>query len=237
MTGLPAEAVLVTCEHGGNQVPAPYRKLFEGQKRLLASHRGWDPGTRALARELARKLHAPLIASEITRLLVDLNRSPHNPRAFSEITRPLPWTDRLELLERCHQPHWAKVRAELSRLGRGGRPVVHLAVHSFTPVLNGVRRRADLALLYDPARPSERALAARWVRGLAHALPGRIVARNDPYRGNADGLTTAMRKEHSDRQYLGIEVEVSQRHVGKDGRFPCWVAESLLSTFVEARGA
>ena len=35
--------------------------------------------------------------------------------------------------------------------------VLHVAVHSFTPVLHGERRNADVGLLYDPARPRERA--------------------------------------------------------------------------------
>lgn len=237
MTGRPAEAVLVTCEHGGNRVPAEWQNLFATRERLLASHRGWDPGTLPLARSLAAMLDAPLVASELTRLLVDLNRSPHNPRVFSEVTGPLSKADRLELLERYHRPHWDAVRAGLARLGRAPSRVLHLGIHSFTPVLSGVRRRPDLSLLYDPARPSERALAARWVRSLERALPGKAIARNDPYRGNADGLTTAMRKERPDRAYLGIEVEVNQRHVGKDGRFPTWVVRGLLATLEEARNA
>lgn len=231
-----AAAVLLTCEHGGNQVPDPYRALFAGRKRLLASHRGWDPGTLALGRSLAATLDAPLVASETTRLLVDLNRSSHNPRVFSEITRPLPRIDRLELLEHYHRPHWDHVRARLAQMARGDRPVLHLGIHSFTPMLDGMPRKPDLALLYDPARPSERALAATWAQALSRALPAKVVARNDPYRGNADGLTTAMRKEHPDSAYLGIEVEVSQRHIGPGGRFPAWVARVLLATLEEVQG-
>ena len=80
-------SVVVTAEHGGNEVPAEYRTLFRSRTKLLASHRGWDPGTLDLARRLAAAFGAPLVAATTTRLLVDLNRSPHNPRAFSEITR------------------------------------------------------------------------------------------------------------------------------------------------------
>jgi len=58
----------------------------------------------------------------------------------------------------------AYVRVRLERpavLTRGDR-VIHVAVHSFTPTLRGVRRNADVGLLYDPARPGELALARRW---------------------------------------------------------------------------
>ncbi len=226
-------AVLVTSEHGGNDIPEEHRALFRGRRGLLDSHRGWDPGTLDLAERLASELGAPLVGSTVTRLLVDLNRSPHNPRVYSEVTRPLPRAQRLGLLDRWHRPHWDAVRATLERTGRGGRRVLHLGIHSFTPVLDGVERRPDIALLYDPARPGERRLVAAWSRALSLALPSRRVLRNDPYRGNTDGLITAIRRERKSANYVGIEIEINQRHVGRGGRFPAWVADTLLETLAE----
>jgi predicted N-formylglutamate amidohydrolase len=225
--------VIVTAEHGGNDVPADYRALFRGRSKLLETHRGWDPGTLALAERLATDLGAPVVSATVTRLLVDLNRSPHNPRAFSEITRPLPRAERVALLERFHRPHWDAVREQLARAIRGGRRVLHLAVHSFTPVLDGVTRKADIAVLYDPRRASEVELVDAWVPSLAAALPSHVVRRNDPYRGAGDGLPTAMRRELSPRSYVGIELEVNQRHLGARGRFPAWVPEALAGTLSE----
>jgi predicted N-formylglutamate amidohydrolase len=226
-------AVLVTCEHGGNQVPAEHRALFRGRRALLDSHRGWDPGTLDLSARLATALRAPLVASPITRLLVDLNRSPHNPRVFSEVTRALPRPERKLLLERWHRPHWSAVRRGLARRLRDRRRVLHLGVHSFAPVLHGRERRPDVALLYDPARVGERGIAVRWARALASALPARAVRRNDPYRGSSDGLTTAMRRALRSSKYVGIEIEINQRHVGRDGTFPAWVDAALLNTLSE----
>jgi len=223
-------SVVITCEHGGNDVPAELRALFRGQDALLASHRGWDPGTLGLARALAERLAAPLVSATVTRLLVDLNRSAHNPRVFSSITRSLPRDERAALIERFHAPHWASARdAVAAGVAAKGR-VLHLAVHSFTPVLDGEVRRADVALLYDPARPAERGFADDWIRAMTAAAPERAFRRNDPYRGNADGLTTALRREHPDGRYLGIEVEVNQKHVSPDGRVPAWVADLLEET-------
>ncbi|MEQ1855335.1 MAG: N-formylglutamate amidohydrolase [Longimicrobiales bacterium] len=226
-------AVLVTSEHGGNDVPSEHRALFRGYRALLDSHRGWDPGTLDLAGRMASALAAPLVASTVTRLLVDLNRSPHNPRVFSEVTRALPREDRRALLERWHSPHWDAARAALDRGTRASRRVLHLGIHSFTPILNGMTRRPDVALLYDPARASERDLAVAWARALSAALPECVVGRNDPYRGNTDGLATAMRRQRPASKYVGIEVEINQRHVGRSGRFPVWVADALLETLSE----
>jgi predicted N-formylglutamate amidohydrolase len=226
-------ALLVTSEHGGNEVPMEHRTLFRGRRSLLDSHRGWDPGTLDLAERMAATLAAPLVSSTVTRLLVDLNRSPHNPRLFSEVTRPLSRETRRGLIETWHRPHWQSVRAALARGLRARGRVLHLGIHSFTPVLYGVTRKPDIAVLYDPARKAERALAVAWSRALTGALPTRIVRRNDPYKGNSDGLATGMRRELPASQYIGIEIEINQRHVGHGGRFPAWVDDALLHTLSE----
>jgi predicted N-formylglutamate amidohydrolase len=206
----PEQRLLLTCEHGGRRVPARHRALFAGAERTLASHRGWDAGALDVARRLARAWRAPLLPATTTRLLVDLNRSPHNPAVFSERTRSLPRAQREALLAQVHRPHWARVRAELAR-GRGA--VLHLAIHSFTPVLRGARRDFGIGILYDPARPRERSLARAWQRRLRAALPGIGVRRNAPYRGDSDGLTSALRVELPASRYLGFEIELNQRWI------------------------
>lgn len=223
-------SLLVTVEHGGHDVPPEYDELFRGHEEELTSHRGWDPGTLKLARSLADGLGVDPIASTLSRLLVDLNRSAHNPRVFSEFTRPLPREERIALLERFHRPHWNRVRAAASEgIGRRGL-LLHLGVHSFTPALDGEVRTPDLALLYDPSRSLELELATLWAHALSEALPDRVVRRNNPYRGAADGLTSALRGRFAGTRYLGLEIEVNQKHVRPDGSFPQWVAASLLST-------
>jgi len=69
------DAFIITCEHGGNRIPASYRQLFRGQRALLDSHRGYDPGALVMATTLAGTFRAPLVASTTSRLLIDLNRS------------------------------------------------------------------------------------------------------------------------------------------------------------------
>jgi len=230
VTGERPVTYLITCEHGGARVPAAYRPLFAGAEALLASHRGWDAGAAPLARFLAEALAAPLHLTTLTRLLVDLNRSAHNPRVFSERTRALSRPRRQALLDTYHAPHRAAVEATVSGLSREGRPVVHLAVHTFTPVLNGRARGADLALLYDPARPTERALCAAWAAALSRRFTDLTVRRNQPYRGASDGLTTWLRSRHPDRRYLGVEIEVNQRLLDPRGRLPHRVGTGLVAS-------
>jgi predicted N-formylglutamate amidohydrolase len=211
-------ALVITSEHGGNRVPGEYRPLFRGQQALLQTHRGHDPGSLQMARDLARHFKAPLVHSTVTRLLVELNRSLGHPSLFSTITRRLPRAERERIVERYYLPYRDEVEHRIARAIASGRRVVHVSSHSFTPVLDGELRNADIGLLYDPARPGERALARRWRRTLRERDGNLRVRFNYPYSGKADGLTTQLRCRFAPRDYLGIELEVNQRFPLAGGR-------------------
>ncbi len=203
--------LLLTCAHGGNRVPRRHSHLFRGHKRLLASHRAYDPGALALARRLASELRCPLIASTTTRLLVDLNRAPTNRSVFSEITRGIDRREQSRILATYHSRYRRRVAATVEDIVSAGNRVLHVAVHSFTPRLAGVERNADVGLLYDPDRAGERTFCQLWQDVLAETAPALRVRRNYPYRGTSDGLPTWLRKTYPNGTYWGIELEVSQR--------------------------
>lgn len=201
-------AFVVTCEHARNAVPPGLRPLFRGRSRLLAGHEGYDRGALDFARLLARALRVPLFAGTVTRLVVDLNRSLRHPALFSAPVRALPEGDRQAIMRRFYSPYRQAVEAEVAACVARGARVCHFSCHSFTPMRDGVARNADIALLYDPARARERALC-----GLLRDVPaglGLRVRRNYPYRGVADGFTTALRRRHPDAAYAGIEIEINQ---------------------------
>lgn len=204
--------LLLSCEHAGNAIPAAWRSLFAGQQRLLDSHRGLDIGALEAARRLQRRLDARLLAARWSRLLVDLNRSPGHPRLFWPPVRSLPEADRARILARCYHPYRDALHARVAGIIASGRPVIHVSVHSFTPVLDGVARRCDIGLLYDPRRAREQRFCLAWQQALAAQEPGLVVRRNYPYRGTADGLVTALRREFPPGSYAGIELEINQRH-------------------------
>lgn len=213
-----AARFLVTCEHGGNRVPARYLAWFTGHEALLDSHRGHDPGALAMARQLAAALQAPLYFSTVSRLLIDLNRSPGHPNLYSEATRPAPAALRREIRARHYRPYRARVEAWIAQAVAAGGQVIHLSSHSFTPVLGGVARNADVGLLYDPARPGEAALCRRWQAALHASAPHLRVRRNYPYTGRSDGFTAWLRRRFPAEAYLGIELELNQRWVGQGGK-------------------
>ena len=205
-------AVLLTCEHAGRRVPERFRPLFAQRPEILDTHRAWDPGALALARALRARLGAPLFTVRLSRLLVDSNRSPGNPRIWSELSRTLPERERARLF-RGHQRHWRRVERWLAERIAAGERAVHLGVHTFTPVLDGVERRCDVGVLFDPSRAFEREVASGLVRALGRRLPDLAVLRNAPYRGIDDGLTRGMRQRFAAECYAGLELEVNQRFV------------------------
>jgi predicted N-formylglutamate amidohydrolase len=212
------DSLLVTCEHGGNRIPVRYQALFAGFEPLLRSHRGYDPGALAVARELAAAVAAPLFFSTTSRLLIDLNRSLGHPSLYSEATRRAPARVRREILERRYLPYRNRVEAHIAAEIAAGHRVIHLASHSFTPVLDGVVRNADIGLLYDPARPGEVELCRQWQRRFEAAAPEWKMRRNYPYTGRSDGLTAYLRRCFPAEAYVGIELEINHKHVLQGGR-------------------
>jgi predicted N-formylglutamate amidohydrolase len=228
------DTFLITCEHGGNRIPAPYRQWFREWGEPLESHRGYDPGALVMARALAQSFSAPLVISTVSRLLVDLNRSPGNPRVFSEATRGAPAKLREDIVGRHYLPYRTKIEHLVRQAVARGRRVIHISSHSFTPELHGKVRRADVGLLSDPARTGEVALCARWKAALAAIAPHLSVRRNYPYAGKGDGLTAYLRRHFPQRTYVGIELEINQRIVFAAG--PAWTAlrRALVSSLLTA---
>ena len=225
--------LIISCEHGGHKVPPAYAALFARNDTLLASHRGWDPGALQLARQFARSLGAPIYASTTTRLLVDLNRSIGHRHLFSEFTRGLGRSARQQIVARHYAPHRAAVETAVQRQIAAGTGVIHIASHSFTPVLDGVLRQADVAWLYDPRRAPEAAFARRWMVELGLRASHLRLRRNYPYQGRGDGLTALLRKRYCGASYVGIELEVNQRFMQQGGA--AWSA--LRQAVVDSLGA
>jgi predicted N-formylglutamate amidohydrolase len=204
-------SLVFTCEHASHRIPARHRAVAARAGAVLHTHRGFDPGTAELGRLLSRRFGAPLFLGKWSRLLIELNRSPHHPHLWSEYSKALPACAKRDLFEQYHRAHWQAVQSAIRRMTGKGGTAVHIGVHSFTPVWKGDRRRADIGLLYDPGRGKEAAFCARWQRALVRQAPNLRVRMNYPYRGTADGLTTQLRKLFAGSRYLGIEIEINQR--------------------------
>ena len=201
---------VISCEHGGNLIPATYAPFFNEAEAVLQTHRGYDPGALELFQLLAGELADFSQYSRTSRLLVELNRSLHHKNLFSSFTKPTPPSTKEKIINDYYLPYRQLVEEKIRSFLSEGESVTHISVHSFTPELDGKERNADIGLLYDPARPEEKIFCEQWKKELKNVVPSAMVRLNYPYKGKADGFTTYLRKRFPEG-YKGIELEVSQK--------------------------
>lgn len=226
--------LILTCEHGGNDVPPEYADLFQDHAALLDNHNAYDRGAFELAKAYSVRLHAPLTFTTVTRLLVDCNRSLHNRSLFSQVTKHLPDSEKQCVIAHYYQPYRSSVQQFIATALRQGKRIVHLSIHSFTPVYAGEIRQADIGLLYDPSRSQETALCAAWQHRLRGRLPDFRIRRNYPYLGKSDGFATFFRQHYAQEDYLGFELEVNQKHARESSEVWQLLKTHLIESFASA---
>lgn len=214
--------LMLTCEHASNKLPAAFKKAVPAE--VLETHRAYDIGACAVFSKLV-KFAKPEFYCEgkFSRLFVDLNRTITNKSAFSDYYGKLEARDKASVAKIKAQAtaYWMEYREKIKKfvaknigsLRQAQRPeaaIVHLGIHSFTPVLNGQTRNTDIGILYDPSRPVERKYAQVIKKEINRLYPHMKVRFNYPYKGTSDGLTTTLRKKFGPR-YVGIEIEMNQK--------------------------
>ena len=200
--------LIITCEHAGNHIPESYLPYFNNADQILLSHEGWDPGTWPIASLLSKALDAPLFGCQTSRLLIEVNRSLHHPQLFSRYTSHLNDKEKQQLINSLYIPYRSQVENEISA---SPKPVLHLSIHSFTPIWNGESRDVDIGLLFDPDRKSELSFCQLYKIKLCEVLPPYRIQFNKPYLGIDDGFTTYLRTKFKDKDYAGIELEINQK--------------------------
>ncbi|MFB9054376.1 N-formylglutamate amidohydrolase [Formosa undariae] len=201
--------LILTCEHGGNTIPKQYLPYFKNIKTTLQSHRGFDIGALDVFNYL-KPLSDYSNSSITSRLLIELNRSLHHKNLFSEYSNTLSPLEKERLIERYYKVYRNSVEHYISKNIDEGEVILHISVHSFTPILSEIQRNCDIGFLYDSSRTEESKLC-RQLKSLLHSEnPNLKVRFNYPYLGTADGFTTYLRHRFPNN-YLGIEIEVNQK--------------------------
>lgn len=201
--------MVIVCEHASNRIPPDWGSLGLTAEQLRA-HIAWDPGALGLARGLARRLSAPLVHADVSRLVYDLNRPPHSPGAMavkSEAFRipgneDLPPKERRRRTEAIYLPFHAALRAQIARRCATGPLPVVVTVHSFTPLWFGVPRMVELGVIHDADDRLAHAVVAE-----ARARTGLTVGLNEPYSA-ADGVTHTLRLQATPCGVLNVMLEI-----------------------------
>jgi predicted N-formylglutamate amidohydrolase len=205
----PRLPVLVVCDHASRQIPAEMKNLGMSEAEL-ATHRGWDIGAGAVARELGSLLGVPVVLASNSRLVVDCNRTLDDPTAFPQVSDGVPVPGNAELTagdrearaNAFYWPYHHAIRDQLTGLEKLAPAPALIAVHSFTPELDGFKRPWHVGALWD----KDSRIAMPFMGAFADH-PDIVVGDNEPYSGRhpAD-FTLDHHAEAEGLPHLAIEI-------------------------------
>jgi predicted N-formylglutamate amidohydrolase len=179
-----ADLVLL-CDHASNAVPQSLAEL--GMKpQDLADHIAWDSGAAQVTRILSQRLDAPAVLSGYSRLVIDCNRKPGHetsiPAASDGIVIPgnqdVSPAEAARRMDAIFHPYHHAVEAAIDHVQARGTPPAIVAIHSFTPEMDNMKRPWHISVLWDndPRIPTP-LLAVLRARG------DLTVGENQPYSG------------------------------------------------------
>ncbi|MBT8325914.1 MAG: N-formylglutamate amidohydrolase [Bacteroidia bacterium] len=201
--------LILTSEHGGNIIPKSFENYFTNSEQVLTTHSAYDIGSLDLFNTL-KPLAFFHHSNTQSRLLIELNRSLHHKDLFSKFTRDCTEAEKAKLIQGIYNPYRESIQSKIEAILKHDEQVLHIAVHSFTPILNGVSRNCDIGLLYDPSRPIEKAYCKKLKYYLKNENEMLATRFNYPYLGKSDGFPTYLRQVFGKR-YVGIELEINQK--------------------------
>jgi predicted N-formylglutamate amidohydrolase len=216
-----SSAFLLTADHAGRLIPHALGDLGLGEEDL-SRHIAWDIGIAGVTSRLSKALDAPAIFQTYSRLVIDCNRQPSVPSAFPVVSEATAIPGNVGLTaedKRLRQasifdPYHAEIKKFVAR--RSDEKPIYVAMHSFTPVYDGVARPMQVAVLYNRNPRLSRKLA-----DLLRAEGGPTVAENEPYRVSDE--TDYGVPVHAERAGLNyVEIEIRQDLIENDAGQVFW---------------
>ena len=150
-----SSSIVLVCDHASNRMPLPYDQSLGISEADKFAHIAWDPGALGVSLELSRLLDAPLVASTVSRLIIDCNRDEAAIDLIPEIseTTVIPGNANLSDIERrkrielSHRPFHQAIEELLDERAAKGQSTAVISVHSFTPVYKGQQRPWEIGLI------------------------------------------------------------------------------------------
>jgi len=229
---------VLACDHASNRIPDEYRNLGLGPIQRLM-HIAWDPGAFSVASRMSELLDAPLVASTVSRLVIDCNRreDAHDlmPQ-FSERTE-IPGNanvganERADRIARHHAPFHSALENVLERRRAAGTPTVLVTVHSFTPIYKDVQRPWPIGLIH----PRDQHFTAAFRDALANDDATLNIGWNEPYSA-LNGVTYTLEHHGDDRGLEATMIEIRHDEILEPDGIALW-AGRLARCLVSALGA
>lgn len=200
--------VLLVCDHASCRFPEALGDMgLDPFARRC--HLAIDIGAGALTECLSDSLGVTAVLAQYSRLVIDCNRELLDPGAFLEYgdgivvpgNRSLSQADKNARAEEIYKPYHNAIDQQIKRLNAIGPPPAFIAIHSFTPVLNGESRPWQIGILWDTdARLPEIFLEEFRAAGF-------MTGDNEPYSGKApQDYTVDNHAEAIGLPHVGIEI-------------------------------
>ncbi|MBI5262690.1 MAG: N-formylglutamate amidohydrolase [Bradyrhizobium sp.] len=222
---------LLTADHYGRLMPKRLGDLGLCESEL-SRHIACDIGIAGVAERLAKMLNAHLIAQRYSRLVIDCNRPPvvtSSIPLISEATaipgnQDITPEEKDARLTEVFEPYHRRIDAVIDERARAKRATVLLALHSFTPVYDGVARPWHIGALYH----RDRVLPPLLVRHLREEKD-LVVGDNKPYA--VTDLTDYTIPVHGEARGLSnTGIEIRQDLIADEKGQQQW-AERLARAF------
>jgi len=211
--------LLVLCDHAGRRVPPVVGPLGVSEANL-ARHIGWDIGAAAVTRALVARLGGTGILDHVSRLVIDPNRRPRTVTSIPAVSdgcvipgnQHLPKAEVDRRIRDYFLPYHRTIARRIASFRRRGQVPVLIAVHSFTPHLNGEDRPWQVGVLWrGDARLAAPALATLNARG------DLVVGDNQPYSGLREfGFTVTFHGQRTRLPHVMFELRQDEI-AGADG--------------------
>ncbi len=189
--------ILISCEHGGNQIPIRYRSLFN--EASLQEYTAWDEGALDLALTLAERLDVPCFNHQTSRLLVDVDLPLGNSALFTLDSVSLSDADKQSILERYYFPY--RLRIE-NTIAMSDKPLLHVSIHT-TQVQN-----ADLVIKFNGNRAMEKECTMLLMDNISKASINFNVALHDNTTHAEDSFVHYLRTRFDDEAYAGLTLSM-----------------------------
>jgi predicted N-formylglutamate amidohydrolase len=225
---------VIVCDHATNRIPEDCQS-FGFAAEALQTHIAWDPGALGVARRLSKRLDAPLLWPDVSRLVIDCNRAPdanglivmESEGRKVEANRGVSAAERARRLDRIHRPYHDAIDACLKRRLAARLTTALIAIHSFTPVYFGKSRPWQVGIVFD----DDRRLADLLIHEL-QADKALTVGINEPY-SPADQVYYTVERHAGPRRLPAVMIEIRNDEIGDEGGQRNW-ADRLVNIIVAA---
>lgn len=200
--------VLLICDHASCRFPKSLGDMgLDPVARRC--HLAVDIGAGPLTEQLAKGLGVTAVLAQYSRLVMDCNRQLMDPSAFLQFgdgilvpgNRTLHQSDKDLRANTLYWPYHEAIDQQVKRLESLGAPPAFIAVHSFTPVMNGEARPWEMGVLWD----ADTRLRDIFLEDFTAA--GYLVGDNEPYSGKApQDFTIDHHAEAANLPHIGLEI-------------------------------